>query len=455
MSSQTTTTALIDEALKVIFAKSLHDDIVDDHELMSLFKAEMNIKTEETTGGRYIEQGHWWTLPAGAGWRQDDEYIPEAVSATFKNSRLYLRKMFLTLQMSGDTMRRVRTEEGAFLDYMEQAKPAVVEFANNQLDLAYLGTGSGIKAEVANKVSDNGDGTYTIGVKHHSGVPGYTEAWLCFLEGENIIFASNAYFSTIRNAGTAQYATVVGIDEDHNEITIECAAALYAALQANDCISEGDGAGYSAVDATGTPRTLAGLLAGDDDGGIVEVYNNIDRTLKTSRLWKSNVIDGSAAPYNGALNEDLLDLAFRRTLVRGSGKPTAVIMSHSGSTVYWRSLKGDRRIVTATGGGDYTGGKGKLKIIIGDSTYDLRICRKLPPEVVFGIQADKWARLTLGELTWEEETGSMWNRVVDSTGRKDEYYSVAHLYEQLYCFAPRKQFRIDGILPAENPASAS
>jgi hypothetical protein len=453
MSAETTTTALIDEALKVIFAKSLHDDIVADHELMSLFKAEMNVKTEETTGGRYIEQGHFWQLPAGAGWRKDDEYIPEAVSAKFKNSRLFLRKMFVTLQMSGDTMRRVRTEEGAFLNYMEQAKPAVVEFANNQLDLAYLGTGSGIKATVSAKISDNGDGTYTIGVKHHSGVPGYTEAWLCFLEGENIVFSATYAFATLRNAGTGQSATVVGIDEDANHITIKCAAGLYSALAVDDKIAEGDGAGYSAVDADGDPRMLAGLLAGDDDGGIVEVYNNIDRMAKDSRLWRANVIDGSASPYEGSLNEDLLDFAFRRTLVRGSGKPSAVVMSHSASTMYWRSLKGDKRFVDPAG--NFTGGKGKLRIIVGDSAYDLRVCRKLPPEVVFGLQADRWARLTLGQLTWEEETGSMWNRVVDSSGRKDEYYSVAHLYEQLYATAPRKNFRIDGLLPAENPTAAS
>ena len=453
MAAETTTTALIDEALKVIFAKSLHDDIVAEHEIMDLFKAEMDIKVEETTGGRYIEQGHFWQLPGGFGWRQDDEYIPEAVSAKFKNSRLYLRKGFLTLQMSGDTMRRVRTDEGAFLNYMEQAKPAVVEFANNQLDLAYLGTGSGIKAVIADKVSDNGDGTYTIGVKHHSGVPGYTEAWLCFLEGENIIFSPNASFATIRNAGTTRYGTVVAIDEDNNRITFKGTGALWAAIQDNDHIAEGDGAGYSAVDSSGNPRTLAGLLAGDDDGGLVEVYNNIDRTDKDSRLFRANVIDGALSPYLGSLTEDLLDMAFRRTLIRGNGKPSHIVMSHSASTMYWRSLKGDQRFVNING--NFESGKGKLGIRVGADVYPVRVCRKLPPEIVFGIQSDRWARLTLGQLTWEEETGGMWNRVTDSVGRKDEFYSVAHLYEQLYCSSPRKQFRIDGLLPAESPTNPS
>jgi len=453
MSSQTTTTALIDNALKVIFAKSLWDDIVADHEIMDIFKAEMNIKQEETTGGRYVEQGHWQQLPGGAGWREDDEYIPEAVSAVFFNSRLYLRKMFTVLEMTGDTMRRVRSDEGAFLDYMEQAKPAVVRFANNQLDVSYLGTGSGIKAEVSSKSGPNSDGTYNLGVKHHSGVPGYTDAWLCFLEGENIIFGASATFSTIRNAGSGQSATVVGIDEDNNQIVVDCSSTLYAAITVGDSIAEGDGAGYSAVDSTGTPRMLAGLLAGDDDGNLVEVYNNVDRTLKTSRLFRANVLSATDGGYTGALTEDLLDYAFRRTLIRGDGRPTHLVMSHSASTMYWRSLKGDQRFVNVEG--NFTSGKGKLGIRVGDTVYPVRVCRKLPPQVVFGLQADTWARLTLGQLTWEEETGSMWNRVVDSVGRKDAYYSVAHLYEQLYCHAPRKNFRIDDITPAESELTPS
>ena len=459
MASEITTTALIDEALKVIFAKSLHDDIVVDHELMDIFKAEMNVKSDETTGGRWVEQGHFWQYPAGFGWRQDNEYIPEAVSAKFKNSRLYLRKGQGVLEMSGDTMRRVKTDEGAFLDYMEKAKPALIEGVNNDLDLAYLGTGSGIKAEVASKDgAGTAAGTYKLGVKHHSGIPGYTEAWLAFLEGQNIIFATNATFTTIRAGSSARYATVVGIVEDRNQIVVKCDATLYSNIQANDCIAEGDGAGYSAMDTDGNPRVMAGLLAGDDNGDIVEVYNNIDRTADDARLWRSHVIDAQAES-GGALTEDLLDLAFRRAVVRGNAKITHIIMSHSASTMYWRGLRdgtnaqGQQRFVNVEG--NFTSGKGKLGIRVGDTVYPVRVCRKLPPEVVFGLQADRWARLTLGALTWEDETGSMWNRVVDSTGRKDAYYSTFHLYEQLYCIAPQKQFRIDGLNPAEHPAHAS
>lgn len=450
MAAETTTTAIIDEALKVIFATSIHDDIVADSELMGLFQTEMNIKTEETTGGRYIEQGHFWTLPAGAGWRKDDEYIPEAVSAKFKNSRIELRKFHITLQMSGDTMRRVRTDEGAFLDYMERARPAIVERANQELDLAYLGYGSGIKARANAVAVSTGALTFTLVVKDHSGVAGFTDAWLAFLEGERVIFTADAGGQTIRNAGATRSAKVTDLDEALNKITFEAddaaaKTALVAQIVAGDYIFTADAAGSSSADATGEQRAMAGLLAGVDDGGILATYNNIDRTAVGNRLWKSVVINANATPFDGTLSEDVLNFAFRQAHLRGSGKPDFLVMSYSARDSYWKSLKGDRFFIDP--GGNYQGGRGKLQIVLGDMTYPLKVARKLPPEVCFGIQRDRWYRLTLGQLTWEEETGSMWNRVVDSTGRKDSYYSVAHLYEQLYNAAPRKSFRIDNILP--------
>ncbi len=450
MASETTTTAIIDEALKVIFATSIHDDIVADSELMGLFQTEMNIKTEDTTGGRYIEQGHFWQLPAGAGWRKDDEYIPEAVSAQFKNSRINLKKFHVTLQMSGDTMRRVRTDEGAFLDYMERARPAVVERANQELDLAYIGFGSGIKARANAVAVSTGTLTFTLVVKDHSGVAGFTEPWLAFLEGERVIFTAEAAATTIRNAGANQSAIVTDLDEALNKITFTADTAtaktnLVAAIVAGDYLFTGDAAGHSGPDSTGDQRALSGLLAGDDDGAILATYNNIDRTAVGNRLWKSIIIDASAAPFDGTLTEDVLNFAFRQSHLRGSGKPDFLVMSYNARDSYWKALKGDRFFIDP--GGNYRAGRGRLEIVLGDTVYPLRVARKLPPEVCFGIQKDRWYRLTLGQLTWEEETGSMWNRVVDSTGRKDSYYSVAHLYEQLYCAAPRKQFRVDKVTP--------
>jgi hypothetical protein len=43
---------------------------------MSLFKTDMNVKTEETTGGKYIEMAHYLRLAGAAGARAENDYIP-------------------------------------------------------------------------------------------------------------------------------------------------------------------------------------------------------------------------------------------------------------------------------------------------------------------------------------------------------------------------------------------
>lgn len=445
MAAETTTTALIDEAMKVIFGKTLHNDIVADSEFMSIFRTEMEgIRQEETTGGRYIEQGHFHTLPGGAGWRLDDEYIPEAVSATFMNSRIYLKKFHVTLQMSGDTMRRVVGDVGAFINYMDQSKSGIIERANTGIDLAYIGFGSGIKARVNGSVTDLGSGNFRITVKDHSGVTGFTDAWLAFLEGERCVFSSTAGFTALRAAGAAtQSAKVTDLDEDNSTVTFAGNATLIAAIADGDYIATGDGAGHSGQ-SSGTDRAMAGVMAAVDDGNILQTYMNVDRLAVGNRLWKSIIVN-AATNFSGTLSEDCLNYAFRQTLIRGGGRPDYLIMSHSAHDSYWKSLKGDRFFIDP--GGNYRSGKGKVELVLGDRTYPFKVARKLPPEVCFGIQSNRFTRLTLGQLTWADVTGSMWNYVTDSTGRKDSYWTQAFMYEQLYNAACRKSFRIEGLTP--------
>jgi hypothetical protein len=75
----------------------------------------------------------------------------------------------------------------------------------------------------------------------------------------------------------------------------------------------------------------------------------------------------------------------------------------------------------------------------------MMVARKLPPEVCFALQSDTWRRLTLGTWDWDDRTGSIWNRVTDSVGRKDAFFATGNMYEQLFCTAPRKNVRIDNL----------
>lgn len=432
----TTLTTNLTEAMKIIFAEPLVVNVVEDSELVDLFKTDMNIQSEETTGGRYIEMAHYFQLPAGVGARAENEYIPVPDSAVFKNTRIYLKKLMGTVEMTGDTMRRVTGSEGAFLDYMNRALPDLVTRLVNEVDRMYIGYGAGIKARVNDASPDA-----TLGIDSSLGVAGYEDAWVLFMEGESIVFSADADSIPLRDSGTS--AQITDIDEDNSIITID---ALPTGVADDDFIFSGDDAGHSGQATGGVDREIAGLLAAVDDGNILATYNNIDRTAAGNRLWKSIVIDGSASPWGGQISEDLLHYADDEVAVRGGGRTNVLVMSRSAARGYWKSLKGDRFFQDPK---SYAGGQAGLSVILGDRTLPLRVARKLPPQVVFGLQTDTFRRITLGMWEWDDRTGSIWNRVTDATGRKDAFYATGLMYEQLFCTAPRKNWRIDGLIRAQ------
>jgi hypothetical protein len=340
-SNTTTAEPGLDGALKVIFSEPLINNVVSDTELLSIFQTDMNVQEDPTTGGRYIEGSHLFQLPAGVGARLENEYIPEADSPVFQNSRVFLKKIQGTVEMTGDTMRRVTSHEGAYLDYLDQALPKLSERLVHELDRMYIGFGSGAKARIAaggvGAYNAPAAGQWIVTMDRSFGVTGYTNPFLNFLEGERVGYtASLAAAVALRNAGANQASSVLSIDEANNAITVSGAQALHDALAAGDYIGSADAAGNSFP--TGNPsveRELTGLLGAVDDGSIVSTYFNIPRS--GNRLWNSIVIDGSLAPWNGALTEDLLTYADDLTMTRGAGKVDTLVMSREAARGYWKS----------------------------------------------------------------------------------------------------------------------
>ncbi len=457
----------LSEAMKIVFDDALINNVVHDSEWLSRIQTDTNIRTDETTGGRWVEMAHYFQLPAGVGARFENEYIPMADAAVFRNSRAYLAKIQGVVEMTGDVMRRVATSEAAFLDYAAQALPDFSKRLTNELDRMALGVGHGAKARVAAVSAYNSpaSGQFTVDLTSALGIgaPGTAAAWgtswLQFLEGERVVFASAIAFpTTLLNAGANQSAQVVAIDETQasgqGRLTLvgpqSLRDAINTAIASNPFIFAGDTAGSSAPGAAPSGaavghKEIQGLLAGVDNGSILNNYNNIDRSVAGNRLWRAPVFDGSVAPYNGALTEELLTYADDESAVLGAGKINLLLTQRSGMRGYWKHLKSDRFFIDPRG--SYSGGKSNsgLEIILGDRTVPMVVARKLPFNTTFGLQLDTWRRLSLGQWEWDDKTGAIWNRATDATGRRDAYFAVGNMYEQLLCTAPRKNFRIDGL----------
>lgn len=441
-----TATSDIDEVLKVISQEPVIKNLVTDSELMDVFDVESEgITYDKTTGGRYIERAGQFALPGSVGARDENDYIPVPENPEFLNSRMYLRKILGAIQMTGDTMRRVRGDEGAYLDYAVDALGMLVQRVKNSVDRQYIGWGGAVLARTA-QTFQGGGSPYTFEVVDAFGVGGFENPWVNFIKKDGLVFSSNATGTGLRNAGTTQAAIVQNVDPATNTITITADAALAAAVQIGDYIAMGDRSGTSFPTGGTVNKEIDGLLAGVDDGGIVPTYNNIARA--NQRDWQGTIIDGGDPEWGGACTEDLLIYADDETSVVGGGRVNLIVMPRSAARAYRKAVKDDQVVLDKRayiGSKDYAPGKG-VPIWLGDRFAEMRVSRKVPPQVVFGLETDSWRRITLNQWEWDDKSGSIWKQVGDSVGYKDAFWAYGHLYEQLYCFAPAHNFRIDNLV---------
>lgn len=445
-------TTLIDdltEAMKIVFDSPFFDNVVADSEFEDDFEEGGGIKYEETTGGRYVENLHELAWPAGVGARLEDDYIPQADPGEYANSKVYLKRVMGTVQMSSAVMDRVRTQPGAYLDYMERALPLLQKRITTERDRMILGWGYSVKARISAASGSISAynvpvaGQFQVIVDRSMGIDGWDFAVLQFLRGERSVFTGSlAAPITLRNAGTAQSARIRNINVASGTITYEGAQALRDALVAGDYLGAGDNAGHSfPTGDPAQPKEITGVLAGVDDGDIVATYMDIARA--NNDYWQGNMVDASASPFSGTLTEDLLVEADRQNSVNGAGVIDLFICNRIAEQQYWQDLKADRTLPDPRG--NYEGGKDKIWIRLNGRFLQVRVARKIPTQVAFGLQRDVWKCFRLREWFWDDRTGSIWNRVVDSVGYKSAYFATGYFWEELFCGAPQKNFRINNL----------
>lgn len=432
-----TTTVDLDAALKIFFNEPVIENVVTDSELLSLFLEDNEVQYEQSTGGRYIETAQYFQLPSGVGARARGEYIPVPEGPVIKNSRIYLKKIQGSVEMEGDVMARVRGDMGAYLNWMDRALPDLVTNLDDVVDRMLLGYGAGIIARVNQAVPTTSMPVDTAhGLVLHT-VP-LSYAWLQFKEGDRIVFSANASGNPVRNAGANQSAKILGINQGTSTLTLD---ALPTGVADNDYIFHGDSAGVSTQTAAGDDREIMGLLGMVDDGTALATFQNLSRS--TYNLWKAihiNGRDNTIDPdFTGTLNETLLTYADDETAILGGGKPSVIVTSRWGLRSYWKSLKTDRTINDPR---SYAGGKGSLKVWLGDREVTLKAVRKMPKEICLGLTPSTFKRWEIDGFQWDDKTGSIWKQVTDGTGRKDAFFAWGNWYIQTGCLAPRKNFRI-------------
>ncbi len=441
-----TTLAVLDPAMKVIANEPLIHDIHAESQLADLFEQDMQVPITSTTQGRYIERAHIIGLPAGVGARAEDENLPEADDPEFKNSRIYLKTIYGTVEMSGHVMRRVVNDEGAFLNYAGEVFPLFAKRVAHDWDRMLVGYGYAIIGRTTTTPTNVSSGVETIPLNRAFGVTGWTGVWRQLLKGQRVVFASSAAATTIRNAGTDQSAKVISVDRLTGVVTFGMSATLAAAISANDYVLPGDNAGISGVGSVGVTKEPQGLVAAVDDGNILATYLNVPRTGGTAvEEFKALMLDSTDATlgFGGVMSEDLLVYADEEIQQVTGRKPSVLVASFSACRGYWKSQKTDQSFVNPRG--NFTGGKGRLEVALNERVVPLRPVRKLPDQIALMLVKETFKKYMLNSFTWDDKTGSIWNRVVTTSGRKDRFYAVGSMECETACDFPQANLRVNNL----------
>lgn len=416
--------------LKQVYEPAMQNNIVAESEAWDLFTEQEGFEVTEGPDGKQINIGHLFSAGGGEGFQNEDDYIYTPTNPVVAQSNLNIKQITATVELSGRTLRRVKEGPAAFANWADEVLPLKAERVAFKKDRALLGAGTGILFRMNGTPSGTNDG-----VGSAFGIANLEGATNLVLEGDSLIYSPNADGTTPRS-GAAVVSTI-----GYAGSTISTGGATPASAASGDYVFLGD----ANVNGSGTRESM-GLEGIVDDGSILSTFQGLSRS--TYPKMQGQVIDSTSGGFSGVLSEDLIDYGDSIAWQRGKGRPDILLASYSGGRSFWKSLKADRTLPDPRG--QYEGGKVKdgLKMYLGDRVVTLKMCRKVPDSRAFLLEKKSLKMYRIGTGKWDDTDGSIWNRVVNSTGRKDAFFAVYVEEFNVACKTPAHNVKFTGLLGA-------
>jgi hypothetical protein len=413
----------LNDAMKNVYEKAFDNNIEKEQEVLDVFR-KASFDTFDGPDGKGVYMNHIFTSGGGFASGTEDDYLPTPTLPVQKQSYLTIKKHTLVSELSGQALRRVLKGPAAFATWADEELPRKAQIGAWHLDRQALGTGTGIVARV-----NDGSPDTTTTIDSAFGIAGLEGFTRLIREGDSLRYSPNANGTSPRTGA----AIVSAIDHDTGIITIDASPASAAD---NDYIFVGDANVYGLG-----AREMTGLEALIDDGNLVGTIQNLSRS--TYPKLKAQQIDASTAAEGSTLTEELLDRAATQAWERAGGKIDLILANRASQRAFWKSLKGDR--VLNDPKGDFVGGKRSVKMLLGTSVVEIVAARKVPDSRCYILDTSTIKRYQIGEGKWDDTTGSIWDRVTNSTGRKDAYYAVFVKEMEMGVNNPARNVKITGL----------
>ena len=425
----------LNDMLKQVYTKAFENNIEKESEVADLINQAEGFEVVDGPDGKQVNLGHIFSSGGGVGAMNEDDYLYTPTNPTTKQSSITIKQLVAVVELSGRTLRRVKKGPAAFVTWADEALPRKAQRLAFHKDRMYMGTGTGI---IGRYVTNPPTGTTDV-IGSAYGVGSLEGVANLVLRDDNLRAGPNANGTGLR-AGTALVSSVDYVNVAIST-TVAGSAAAPTAAALNDYLFLGD------ANVNGSAREMMGLEGIIDDGTNVATFQTLSRT--TYPEMKAQVIDASAGGNTQTLSEEIMDTADAQCFERGNmGKPQIILANRSGQRSFWKSLKADREINDPKGA--FQGGlnRAELKMVLGDRIVRVRAGRKVPLSRAYGIDPSSMLRFRIGTGRWDDTDGSVFNRVVDSTGRKDAFFAVYVEEEEVGCGDPAKNFKITNLAAA-------
>jgi hypothetical protein len=425
----------LNDMLKTVYTKSFENNVEKDEEVSDLITKAEGFEVHEGPDGKSINMNHDFSSGGGVGSMLEDDYLYTPTVPTSKQSSITIKQHIAVVQLSGRTLRRVKKGPAAFVTWATEALPRKARRLAFHKDRQRLGTGTGIIARYNGAPDGTGDP-----LDNMFGISGLDDrAAMLLLRDDNLRCGPNADGSSLRT-GTALVGAVTYSTNAINT-TVNGSAGAPTSAADNDYLFLGD----ANVNGSGA-REMMGLEGIIDDGTNLTAFQGITTRTDYPELC-AQVVDATANGFDGTLSEELLDYADSLAFERGNmGRPQTVLVNRSGQRSFWKNMKNDR--VLNDPRGVFQGGKTRLKMMLGDRIVNLAAGRKVPASRCYGIDGAGIQRFKIGSGRWDDTDGAIWNRVVDSTGRKDAFFAVYVEEEEMGAGNPAASFKITSLAAA-------
>ena len=392
--SLATVAVLLKEVYEPSIRKQLNDDTV------ALKRVESSSAGIETTvGGRYVTFPIKTRRNSGLGARNEMEALPVPGQQGNAAGRVGLKYLYGGIQLTGQTFELANTNYQAFTSVLEQELSGLtIDIAKDQNRQVY-GDGSGVVATCA--TIGTAVNTFAMGV---SPLTNYVQ----MDEQIDIIAAANVA------AGTPVLASnrkVTGINLATGIITFDGAVVT-------------TGVGDIIVRTGNAQREWTGFAKIINNTGTLY---NLDPNVEP--VWKSEVDSAGTDVAPRALSEGLMISMTDR--IRINGGTTSAIFSNLGvRRAYYNLLVSQRQYVNTK---EFTGGFSGLAFTTDAGDIPFVVDVDAPRQTQYFVNEKELTLYRQGDWSWMNRDGSMWQRVITTSGNYDAYQALMFQYSEIGC----------------------